>query len=587
MSPVPAVGKISFTKFPQPAKLVGYLAELVPGETTAAEAESILDAPDSTSGPLWNDLIQYDPPLMKDTERADSRVVRDSELLRACRANRADAYLLLWCAFILADPRLDKIVRDVFTGDDGRLRPEMVNGAALEARLNELNDRGPENLPSDSKSRSNLLSLLETCKLIVPQKHGGSIVGVAEQLPTRHAVPGLLNLIADFTVRFGVRPVESIDFALGIGANHWLGLTHEEFRRAAEVPSGGLESVEKSVRGDLPDELQELRTQLERKRQIVLQGAPGVGKTYVARQYIEWSTSDRSDESRLQAIVESLPLNEQSPRAIAREMVRRGLTTAWEIVQFHPAYEYTDFVRALVAEPVPNGVTFVARHRMLSLICAIGTALDELGSDIDLILVLDEVNRGDISNIFGELLYALEYRDQAVATPYAVDGTTSITVPERLRLIGTMNTADRSIAVIDYALRRRFVFLDIPASPKPIQQHPGFDETARAAALYLYEKASEALSSSVSGLQIGPSYFLPSTPGLDEKAQIQELADRFIYEVLPLIREYELEGEVEKDQVDALVAELGVSAAGTQLDRAATLATHLSSAPWEPASGDD
>ena len=92
---------------------------------------------------------------------------------------------------------------------------------------------------------------------------------------------------------------------------------------------------------------------------------------------------------------------------------------------------------------------------------AVARSLKEKGSEVRALLVIDEINRGDISKIFGELIYALEYRDQPVASPYSVDGNSEIVIPSNLHFIGTMNTADRSIALVDYALRRRFVFLDV------------------------------------------------------------------------------------------------------------------------------
>lgn len=95
--------------------------------------------------------------------------------------------------------------------------------------------------------------------------------------------------------------------------------------------------------------------------------------------------------------------------------------------------DYTDFVRALVAEPVDGGVTFTPRHKVFSLMGSVGQELLALGSSAEPVLILDEINRGDIANIFRELLYALEYRDEAVATPYTVDGHASITVPARPR----------------------------------------------------------------------------------------------------------------------------------------------------------
>lgn len=137
---------------------------------------------------------------------------------------------------------------------------------------------------------------------------------------------------------------------------------------------------------------------------------------------MDWATADRAEDSRLQGILSDLPAYERRPEDIAAEVVRRGLTTVWDIVQFHPGYDYTDFVRVLVAEPVDGGVTFTPRHKIFSLMASVGQELLALGSNAEPVLILDEINRGDIANIFGELLYALEYRDEAVATPYTVEG---------------------------------------------------------------------------------------------------------------------------------------------------------------------
>ena len=122
--------------------------------------------------------------------------------------------------------------------------------------------------------------------------------------------------------------------------------------------------VAAAVRVPVPSEIAELAEMLQAKRQVVLQGPPGTGKTHLATAYIDWATTSRRADSRLQNILDALPLRERTPIRIADEVERLGLSALWDIVQFHPSYEYNDFVRTLAAEPVPGGVTFVAQHRM-------------------------------------------------------------------------------------------------------------------------------------------------------------------------------------------------------------------------------
>lgn len=550
------------------------LATIDPGTTTAAEVEQLLESnaitQGSTPSPLWNDLVDYYPPA-NDNTKAGSQVVIDNELLRSARDVESYRYLLLWAALNLADTRLDTITQTFLTDGDGRFDVTMINRQALGQALTSYAPNDPS-FPKDGKPVMNILSLLERCRLIVPEKHGGSIVGVEQLLPTRSAAAPVVKLVAERLSHQGIVPVSGRNsaLALAIGANAWLGLSSEEFLdalrpRAAVVAAAG--------RSPLPDDLYELATQVRRRGQVVLQGPPGAGKTYVARKYVQWATSGQVGKSRLQAIIDSLPANERTVDGIAAEVKGLGIATLWDIVQFHPGYDYTDFVRALVAEPVAGGVTFTPRHKLFSLMVGVGNQLQEEGYDLELVLILDEMNRGNIPNIFGELLYGLEYRGEAVSTPYAVDGDASITVPESLHVIGTMNTADRSIAVIDYALRRRFVFLDVDATDAPIRSYDFDSEITREAALYLSGVTAQALSDAPAGLQVGPSYFLADADEHDSSLEV--LAGRYVYEVLPLLSEYEMEGEIDAAALNSLRSELALTADATQRQQAQDLADLL------------
>ena len=575
MSPVPSLGVLSFTKFTSPEDTLDALGRVVPDQTTAAEVEAELNRA-GQPGPLWNDLLAYIPPLASANVAAGSQVAVDNELLRAARAKRDDGPLLLWVALILADPRLEALVREELADADGHLKASAIDKSAMVSILARRTAADP-NHPDGDKPATNILNLLDRCKLIVPVKHGTSTVGLDHTLPTRHAVPGAVRLIAERLADrgFEVLPDRELELALSIGANAWLNLSTDEFRAA--YLDGGQTLQAQSIRQPVPDEIAELAAQLRRKGQVVLQGPPGAGKTYVAKRYVRWVTADRPEDSRLQAVIDSLPVNERTVVGIADEVQRRGLVGLWDIVQFHPGYDYSDFVRALVAQPHGAGVTFVPQHKIFSLVCAVGAELERRKFAIELVLILDEINRGDIPNIFGELLYALEYRGEAVATPHSVDGDASLTVPDSLSILGTMNTADRSIAVIDYALRRRFVFLDVSASDAPIRAYPFDDERTRSAALYLHAATANALKDAPSGLQVGPSYFLAAADV--DADSLAVLAARYVYEVLPLLTEYEMEGEVDPAAISALRNTFGV-VGGAQRTHTDALLAHLATSPW-------
>lgn len=164
----------------------------------------------------------------------------------------------------------------------------------------------------------------------------------------------------------------------------------------------------------------------ERKQQAILYGPPGTGKTHVAR-------------------------------LLARHLVGGG-DGIIELVQFHPSTSYEDFIQGIrPVEREDGGLAYPLRRGQFLDFC--DRARDRDGCSV---LIIDEINRAELSRVFGELMFLLEYRDHAIRL---AAGGEPFSIPSQVRILGTMNTADRSIALVDHALRRRFAFLRLEPQP--------------------------------------------------------------------------------------------------------------------------
>lgn len=149
------------------------------------------------------------------------------------------------------------------------------------------------------------------------------------------------------------------------------------------------------------------------------------------------------------------------------------------MVQLHPSYGYEDFVRGITIKTENQQIQYETVNKIFGKMCDI--AGDNDNKDKKYFPLIDEINRADVATVFGELIYALEYRDEAIETPYEVEQlskekssmvkSSKITVPDNLYIIGTMNTADKSVGNIDYAIRRRFIFFDLLPNENEIKNN--------------------------------------------------------------------------------------------------------------------
>ena len=221
--------------------------------------------------------------------------------------------------------------------------------------------------------------------------------------------------------------------------------------------------------------LREIDTLLKDKKQVIFQGPPGTGKTYVA-----------------QKLANCL--------AGSKERVT--------LVQFHPSYAYEDFVQGFRPVQTGNGQAgFELRDGPL--LRAAERARQEPNTDH--FLVIDEINRGNLAKVFGELYFLLEYRDEEISLQYQQGDEDKFSLPDNLYIIGTMNTADRSIALVDLALRRRFYFVEFHPDDEPVRSVLREWLARKAPAMEWVADVVEDVNEKLKDdrhAAIGPSYFM-------------------------------------------------------------------------------
>lgn len=287
-------------------------------------------------------------------------------------------------------------------------------------------------------------------------------------------------------------------------------------------------TLEEATRGVFlaPEEFEAIVATLRRKKNVVLQGPPGVGKTFIAKR-LAWRLIGRKAPSKV------------------------------EMVQFHQSYSYEDFIQGW--RPTEEGGFELANGVLHEF--ATEAAADP---DNDYVLIVDEINRGNLSKIFGELLMLVEAdkRGERFSIPltYSQNRTERFFIPENLHILGLMNTADRSLAMVDYALRRRFGFVSLEPQFES-ERFSSFMQDAQVSDELLarivegMRALNEAISSDVQnlgpGFAVGHSFFCPTES--DEEFDESWYKEVVGAEIAPLLREYWFD---RRDEAEAWIGRL-------------------------------
>lgn len=263
---------------------------------------------------------------------------------------------------------------------------------------------------------------------------------------------------------------------------------------------------------------------LQRKKNVILQGAPGVGKTFLAKK-------------------------------IAYQLMGEVKDGNIDMVQFHQSYSYEDFIQGI--RPTTVG-TFEVRDGVFYKFCQRAKEYE----DESFIFIIDEINRGNLSKIFGELMMLIESDKRspgyAIKLTYCDNEEDKFYVPANVYIIGCMNTADRSLAIVDYALRRRFAFCDIEPEFGEIFRNflaENFSGQFVDKICSKLKRANKIIVNAPSlgkGLEIGHSYFCQTADVDDEQQWWRAICN---YELFPYIREICFDDSELCDEICNILAE--------------------------------
>jgi hypothetical protein len=313
-----------------------------------------------------------------------------------------------------------------------------------------------------------------------------------------------------FAAEYGVEPQE-LDAIFAQAAR--VGAKKKELplpEEKVEKRPDGLSLAQVAKTTYMPIELLEEWTDLLRgpKRQALLYGPPGTGKSFLAEHLANYLA---------------------------------GGTGVVERAQFHPSYSYEDFIEGLRPEAGPRGMTYSVRPGSFRAFCE--SVRGRPGTHV---FIIDEINRAEIGSVLGELMLLLEYREQEILLPYS---QTSFSVPKGVVVLATMNTADRSLALVDFALRRRFHAFQLLPSREVLAKWAAGRGAATEVVLRFFDLIHEAV-------QENPDYAPGHSYWMVPELTTDALFKVWKYELRPYLAEYWFENPGRLAELDTAVEEL-------------------------------
>lgn len=308
-------------------------------------------------------------------------------------------------------------------------------------------------------------------------------ISLSSQEILGHSVKQIIHKIAQtFKKVFPLFLIGNKDLPLLI--SEYLSVYEKEFN-----PEYQLEEISE-ITGFQPTQLAQWIHAINRKGQTIIQGPPGTGKTFIAEK-------------------------------LAKHLIGGGDGFS-DIIQFHPAYTYEDFIQGIRPQSQNDQLTYpIVPGRFLEFCTKAESCQDTC------VIIIDEINRANLSQVFGELMYLLDDRDRTVK----LASGQLFRIPTNVRIIGTMNTADRSIALVDNALRRRFAFIPIYPNYEVLRQYHQREKTNFPVdkLTSILEDVNRAINNK--HYELGISFFLTNTLA-------EDIQDIWQMEIEPYLEEY-------------------------------------------------